>query len=202
MVSHLVLRTHPHVDVPPCRGTSSPILRSVLLSFAGPRLVITHEPAEAFLLADEVHVLESGRITQVGTPDDVRLRPTTPYVADLAGANLLAGRAHDGVVSVAGGGELHVADHGVDGDVLATISPTAVTVHRHRPEGSQRNTWPTTLERVEHLGHRVRLRTRPPLPLTVEVTRDASDELGLVVDAEVWVAVKATEIGLQSDLPA
>jgi len=174
-------------------------LASHLDEFAGPRLVITHDPTEAFLLADEVHVLEEGRITQVGTPDDIRLRPTTPYVADLAGANLLTGRVRDGVVKVAGGGELHVADHAVAGDVLVTVSPTAVTVHRGRPEGSQRNTWSTTLERVELLGDRVRLRTRPPVPLTVEVTRDATDELGLQPDSEVWIAVKATEIGVQPD---
>ncbi len=172
-----------------------------LEEFAGPRLVITHDPTEAFLLADEVHVLEGGRITQVGTSDDIRLRPTTPYAADLAGANLLVGHATDGEVALADGGALQVADHAVAGDVLVTISPTAVTVHRHRPEGSQRNTWSTTLDRVEHLGDRVRLRTRPPVPLTVEVTRDATDELGLVVDAQVWIAVKATEIGLQSELP-
>lgn len=164
--------------------------------FAGPRLLITHDPTEAFLLADRIHVLEDGRVTQAGTSDDIRLRPRTPYVADLAGANLVAGQATDGRVDL-GDRVLHVADHALDGDVLLTIRPTSVTVHRARPEGSQRNTWTTTIQRIEHLGDRVRLRTARPLPLTVEVTRESTDALGLEVGVEVWVAVKATEIGVQ-----
>ncbi|WP_238443030.1 sulfate/molybdate ABC transporter ATP-binding protein [Salsipaludibacter albus] len=180
-------------------------LATHLADFAGPRLLITHDPTEAFLLADEVHVLEHGRITQVGSPDEVRLRPRTPYVADLAGANLLVGEARDGIVRVTpphGDRELHVADHDVTGPVLLTLRPTAVSVHREQPEGSQRNTWHTTVDRLERLGDRVRLRSGQPLPLTVEVTRESTGALGLAVGTPVWLAVKATEIGLQLDSPA
>lgn len=172
-------------------------LTSHLEDFPGPRLLITHDPAEAFLLADRIHVIEAGRITQVGAPDDVRLRPRTSYVADLGGANLVAGRAREGRVDL-DDHVLHVADHAVDGDVLLTIRPTSVTVHRTRPEGSQRNTWTTTIERLEPLGDRVRLRTTGPLALTVEVTRESTNALGLAVGVEVWLAVKATEIGVQA----
>ncbi len=179
-------------------------LATHLAGFTGPRLLITHDPTEAFLLADEVHVLEHGRITQVGTPDDIRLRPRTPYVADLAGANLLHGQARDGAVQVttpAGARVLHVADHDARGPVLLTLRPTAISVHRTRPEGSQRNTWRTTIDRLEHLGDRVRLRSADPLALTVEVTRESTEALHLAVGAPVWLAVKATEIGIQPEQP-
>lgn len=169
-----------------------------LEAFAGPRVLITHDPAEAFLLADEVHVVEDGSVTQAGAPDEIRLRPRTRYVADLAGANLLTGTAADGEVTVSGH-VLNLADRDVVGEVLVTIQPTAVTVHRARPEGSQRNAWPTTVERVERLGDRARVRLGPPLPLTVEVTRESTDELGLAEGREVWAAVKATEIGVEPD---
>jgi molybdate transport system ATP-binding protein len=52
---------------------------------------------------------------------------------------------------------------------------------------------------VERLGGRVRLRTEGPLQLTVELTAAATDELGLDPGKEIWLAVKATEIGLQPD---
>ena len=55
---------------------------------AGARLLINHDPTEAFLLADQIAVVEDGAITQEGTADDIRLQPRTPYVADLAGSNL------------------------------------------------------------------------------------------------------------------
>ncbi len=182
------------------RTTLRRTLAAHLAAFPGPRVIITHDPTEAFLLADVVHVLEQGRITQSGTPDDIRLRPRTPYVADLAGANLLAGQARDGLVDV-DGRDLHVADHDVTGPVLVTIRPTAVSVHRTRPEGSQRNAWATHIDRLEVLGDRVRLRTTPPLALTVEVTRESTDTLGLAPGNEVWLAVKATEVGVQPDAP-
>ncbi len=174
-------------------------LEEHLGAFAGPRLLITHDPTEAFLLADEIHVIEDGSITQAGTADDIRLRPRTRYAADLAGSNLVTGVAHGGAVDT-GTVTLHIADGELDGPVLVTIHPHAISVHPHRPVGSQRNSWPTTVERVERLGSRVRLRTGPPLPLTIEVTESATEELGLEPGTRIWVAFKATEIGLEPEV--
>ena len=78
-------------------------LAAHLAAHPGPRLLITHSPTGAFLLADRIVVLEEGRATQEGTPDEIRRHPRTPYAADLAGVNLLAGGAGDGVVTVGGG---------------------------------------------------------------------------------------------------
>lgn len=169
-----------------------------LSAFSGPRLLITHDPTEAFLLADVVHVVEDGSVTQVGAPDDILLRPRTPYAADLAGSNLVAGIAQDGVVE-SEGRLIHVADEAVSGPVLLTIHPTAVSIHLHKPDGSPRNSWETSVERIEHLGPRTRLRTTGPVPLTVEVTEKARDELGLGPGNPVWVAFKATEVGVEPD---
>jgi molybdate transport system ATP-binding protein len=177
------------------------VLASHLEEFFGPRLVITHDPAEAFLLADEVHVIEDGAVTQFGSPDEIRLRPRTPYAADLAGANLLFGTASDGLVEI-GGHLLQIPEHEVSGEVLLTIQPSAISVHLTSPEGSPRNTWETRVELLEGLGERTRVRTGAPLPLTIEVTSAASAELGLEEGDQIWVAVKATEIGVESETVA
>lgn len=174
------------------------VLGEELAAFPGPRLLITHDPTEAFLLADRIHIIENGTVTQAGSPDDIRLRPKTRYAADLAGSNLFAGNATGGVVMV-GSHPVHVADELPDGPVLVTIHPTAISVHSRRPDGSPRNAWPTTVERLESLGSRVRLRTGPPLPLTVEVTESAREELAIELGTDVWVAVKATEVGIEQD---
>jgi len=168
-----------------------------LAQFAGPRLLITHDPTEAFLLADQIHIIEGGRITQVGTAEDIRLRPRTRFVADLAGANLLPGTASRGDV-VIGGHTLHSAEREPTGQVLATIHPRAIAVHRNHPEGSPRNTWQTTITRVEHYGDRVRLQTSVPLPLTAEVTPEAVAALDLSEGSVVWISIKATEIGIEA----
>ena len=169
------------------------LLADHLPSVPGPRLLVTHDPTEAFLLADLVHVLEGGRVSQSGTPDELRARPRSPWVADLVGTNLLQGTARDGVV-VVGGHALSTAERPDDGPVLVTLHPRAVALHRSPPSGSPRNTWETRVERVEHLGPRVRVQVGAPLPLTAEVTAGSAERLGLVVGEQVWVAVKATEL--------
>jgi molybdate transport system ATP-binding protein len=166
--------------------------------FAGPRILITHDPTEAFLVADEIHVVEEGRVTQVGSPDDIRLRPRTSYAADLAGSNLFAGVAAHGEIEVAGH-RLVVPDRDLTGAVLVTIHPTAVSVFRDRPVGSPRNVWPSRVEHVEDLGERVRIRTGAPLPMVAEVTEQSSEELGLTPGSEIWVSVKATEVGVRAE---
>ncbi|MCJ7780179.1 MAG: ABC transporter ATP-binding protein [Acidimicrobiia bacterium] len=169
-----------------------------LKQFAGPRVVITHDPTEAFLLADEIHVIEDGVITQVGTPDDIRLRPRTAYIADLAGSNLVPGTAARGTVTT-GSHELHIADTRIAGSVLAAIHPRAIIIDRHQPDGSPRNTWEATVTRIEHYGDRVRLQTGDPLPLTAEITPDALDDLHIIEGSIVWISIKATEINVEAD---
>jgi molybdate transport system ATP-binding protein len=173
------------------------LLAEHLAGFAGPRLLITHEPAEAFLLADEIYVIEQGRLTQSGDADAIRLRPRSPYVADLAGTNLLVGTAAGGVVTIAGH-PLRIAETALAGAVVATIHPRAISLHRHAPEGSPRNTWPTTVKLIEPLGARVRLEVGAPLPLTVEVTPNAVADLQLETGTAVWVSIKATEIHVEA----
>ena len=115
-------------------------LADALEAFTGPRLLITHDPTEAFLLADEVYVMEEGLVTQRGSAEEIRLRPRTPYAADLAGANLFRGVADGGLVNI-GGHILQAANLSVSGDVLAIVHPRAISVsQRCDPLGKARST--------------------------------------------------------------
>jgi molybdate transport system ATP-binding protein len=66
-------------------------LRSHLEQFAGPVLIITHDPLEAMIMADRLLVIENGRVVQQGTPAQVARQPATQYVARLVGLNLYTG---------------------------------------------------------------------------------------------------------------
>lgn len=56
-------------------------------------IYVTHDQAEAMGLGDRIAVLESGRVRQVGTPQDIYKHPTDTFVATFIGSppmNLLA----------------------------------------------------------------------------------------------------------------
>ena len=170
-------------------------LRRHLDTFPGVRVLITHDPVDAAVLADHVIVLDEGRIAQTGTPAEITARPRTQWVAALTGTNLFAGTAADGAsVAVDGGGTLIVADHIRPGPVFAVVHPRAVTLHRDHPEGSARNAWQGCVSAVEAVGDRFRVRVDAQPGVVAEVTANAVRDIGLAEGVNVWVSVKATEI--------
>jgi molybdate transport system ATP-binding protein len=170
-------------------------LRRHLASFDGARLLVTHDPLEAAALADRLVILEGGRVVQSGPVSEVTRHPRTPFVADLVGVNLLRGRADGGVVALEGGQQLTALDSG-NGDVFAVIHPRSVAIHRTRPEGTPRNVWSGTIRSVDILGERARVAIGGSLPIVAEVTASAVRDLDLRERAEVWVSVKAAEVGV------
>jgi molybdate transport system ATP-binding protein len=168
-------------------------LRRHLRSFDGTRMLVTHDPLEAMALADRLVVLEDGKVTQTGTAAQVSARPRSRYVAELVGVNLFRGQAAGHDIRLAGGGTLVAAgDH--HGEVFASVHPHAVALHRRAPEGTPRNVWAGTVETLDIVADRVRVRVTGTVPIVAEVTPAAVGELRLADGGPVWASVKATEV--------
>jgi molybdate transport system ATP-binding protein len=166
-----------------------------LSTFRGVRILVTHDPLEAIALADRLVVLEEGKVVQTGSPAEVTARPRSRFVADLAGVNLLRGKGRGRHVELESGAMLTAAEAG-EGDVFAVIHPRAVALYLAKPEGTPRNMWRGRAEDLDLQGERVRVRLSGLVPLVAEVTPSAVRELHLDAGADVWVAVKATEISV------
>jgi molybdate transport system ATP-binding protein len=175
------------------RGLVRTELRRHLREFAGCTVLVTHDPLDAMVLADRVVVVERGSVVQTGPPAQVARAPRTPYVAGLVGLNLYRGVVQSGRAALDGGGELQAAG-APDGPVLLTFAPSAVSLHRTRPEGSARNAWPGRVSGVEHHGASVRVAVDARPTVLADVTTAAVAELDLVPGREVWASVKATEV--------
>jgi molybdate transport system ATP-binding protein len=199
-------------------------LRRRLGDFAGPSIVVTHDPLEALVLADRILVLEGGRIVQEGTPSEVARRPRTEYVARLMGLNLYPGVLADpatGQVQLDGGqGVLFAAGYsgpvghsaaagasgsGQQGDtvprpvrgapVLVVLAPAAIALHAHEPgPGSSRNVWAGVVAGMELLTDRVRVAVSGHPGALVDVTPAAVADLELGAGQRVWLSAKATEV--------
>ena len=61
------------------------------LQFAA--VMVTHDMAEALLLADRILVMKDGKVVQTGSPSDLVNRPADPYVTELLSAPARQARA-------------------------------------------------------------------------------------------------------------
>jgi molybdate transport system ATP-binding protein len=172
-------------------------LRRHLATFGGARILVTHDPVDAMVLADRVIVVEDGRVTQAGTVTEVARHPRSRYVAELVGVNLLHGNAAGPhLVRLESGSELVVADPLPGEQIVVAVRPQSVALYRDKPDGSPRNVWPATVSDVEIDRDRVRVQLEGPVPLVAEVTPGALAELELAPGTPVWATVKAVELSV------
>ncbi|MCA1186439.1 MULTISPECIES: sulfate/molybdate ABC transporter ATP-binding protein [unclassified Saccharopolyspora] len=184
-------------SAPAVRG----LLHRVLREQRQPTVLVTHDVLDAVVLADRVAVLVDGKIIEEGPTREVLTRPQAAFTARIAGLNLLTGVATDGGLDFGG---TAIAGRSVEvarGEPAAAVfSPSAVAVHRERPDGSPRNAVPVRIDVLEPRGDVVRLRaaTRTPDPvvLSADVTPAAVADLRLGVGDLVFFVVKATEVAM------
>ena len=90
---------------------------------------VTHDQEEALAVADRVAVMNAGRIEQLGAPEDLYARPSTPFVAHFVGlSNVVPGVVSGGGVSVLGA-RLPLVDTATgDGAVSAFLRPEDIEI--------------------------------------------------------------------------
>jgi len=74
-------------------------------------ILVTHDQIEATTMADRIICMRDGKIEQIGTADDLYLRPETLFVASFIGSppiNLLEGSVEGGAIAI-GGGALNIS---------------------------------------------------------------------------------------------
>jgi len=60
-------------------------LSHLLANVDSARILVTHDPRDARVLADRMMIIEGGRIVQSGSFDSIAANPATPYVHELLG---------------------------------------------------------------------------------------------------------------------
>jgi len=99
---------------------------------------VTHDQEEALDVADQIVILNNGRIEQLGTPEEVYEQPGNPFVYDFLGnVNLFHGRIHQGRINI---GSIELDAPGYD-DTLNTravsfVRPYNIEVERE-PKGQE-----------------------------------------------------------------
>ena len=117
------------------RGRLREEVRSILTAERVTAVFVTHDQEEALSVADRVAVMRDGRMEQIGTPEEVYLRPVSRWVARFLGeADVLPGRASGGVVTCEIGDVPTSVTAADDVDVL--IRPESVAIGVSGPAGA------------------------------------------------------------------
>ncbi|MBQ7252121.1 MAG: ABC transporter ATP-binding protein [Kiritimatiellae bacterium] len=119
-------------------------------------IYVTHDQKEALSIADRLAVLESGRVLQVGPPEEVYRAPKSAFVANFIGETTLVPGTVKSVspgkvaVETAAGVFSAVAEGFAAGEkVVLSIRPEAVRLH---VEAAGENTFAATLAGSQYLG--------------------------------------------------
>jgi sulfate transport system ATP-binding protein len=129
-------------------------------------IFVTHDQEEAMDVAEQIVVMNDGRIEQSGGPRDLYENPASEFVMSFVGpAHRL--------------GEAWVRPHDVD--------------IRHEPNGQ---TIEAMVERIVHLGFEVRVELTLPdgAHFSVQLTRDEVDQLELVEGQIVFVRPRSSRV--------
>ena len=179
------------------RAAASRQLAAVIRDAAVPVLLVTHDFAEAALLADRIAVMDAGHVLQEGSASTLAAAPASAFVADFSGAVVLTGearRADGGVTLVAldGGGEV-TALAGETGRVAVSVYPWEVALGRpgEASHDSARNHLDVEVVSITAIGPRVRVGLAAPQPLTAEISESSLAELGLAPGTRAVASFKA-----------
>lgn len=112
-------------------------IRRLQLRLGITTVFVTHDQEEALAVSDRIAVMDAGRIEQIGTPEELYLRPQTPVVAAFVGlSSVLPGVAAGDRVTVWGtslpvatGQATGQAAGHTDGPVEVLVRPENVRVH-------------------------------------------------------------------------
>jgi sulfate/thiosulfate transport system ATP-binding protein len=157
-------------------------------------LFVTHDQQEAFELADQVVVLNKGKVEQIGPPQLLYERPATPFVTEFLGSvNVIKVET---VLEMDLPGEerpLPLDLPGPDGPVSVYVRPHDLDIARER---NGRPAWPARIRRLIPMGGLVRLDLTllDGTALHVQLTRERCLQLELAHGEDVFVTPKDLKV--------
>ncbi len=164
-------------------------------------IFVTHDQEEAFEVADEVVVMNQGRIEQRGTPEQVFDQPANRFVMDFLGnvnvfhGRVQAGRAHVGPLSLA----YPEYPHEVSKPVSVYVRPHELEINLS-PTGD--GSVQARVQRINPTGSVVKVGLAAAdhqADINVDLSNGRYAELALKVGDNVWVSPKRVRVFAPED---
>ena len=155
-------------------------------------VMVTHDQEEAMTMATRIALMDSGRIRQVGTPDEIYESPTSRFAAEFIGSvNMFQGNIEEDmadyvtIVSPSLETPIYVG-HGISGfegqDVSFGVRPEKVNISKEEP-GQQYNKARGKIEDIAYFGSHSVFHVR---------LANGSKVLANMINSQRWASEKFT----------
>ncbi|MGL5032602.1 MAG: sulfate/molybdate ABC transporter ATP-binding protein [Microcystaceae cyanobacterium] len=157
-------------------------------------IFVTHDQEEAMEVADEIVVMNQGKIEQVGSPADIYDHPATPFVMSFIGeVNVLPSTAKlfgNHLTDAQGNAVIHTS-------YSAFVRPHDVTVQTEADDVTVQ----ATVQRVTHLGWeiQVELLLSAQESVLAHLSREQFTSLNLKIGQRVFIKPRQTKVFSEAD---
>jgi tungstate transport system ATP-binding protein len=186
---------------PPSRETIIDDLKQILEETKITAVLASHDREETLRLAQDVSVMNGGRIVQTGKTAEIFNQPDSEFVANFVGTeSILEGTvkscaAGHMVISINGKVIEAVGDCSIGQKVYCCLRPENVTVSNYtQGKISARNIFEAKVSRIIRQGFFYKLTLDCGFPLVAYITIPSCEDLGIAKGGTVIASFKATAV--------
>ena len=186
---------------PPTRETVIDDLKQILEETKITAVLASHDREETLRLAQDVSVMNSGRIVQSGKTAEIFNQPDSEFVANFVGTeSILEGTVNSCasghmVISINGKVIEAVGDCSIGQKVYCCLRPENVTVSNYtQGKISARNIFEAKVQKIIRQGFFYKLTLDCGFPLVAYITIPSCEDLGIAKGGTVIASFKATAV--------
>ena len=161
-------------------------------------VMATHNMFQAKTLPHRIALMDEGKITEIGSPEDIFGKLSKNLASFAAVGNTFKGTASvtsDGatIVDVGNGLQIEVVGQRL-GEVSVYVNPQDIIVSQSALKTSARNVFKGKIVEISDLGALVKLKVDVGKVFLVQITKRSFNDMGLNFGSEVYVGFKASGV--------
>ena len=161
-------------------------------------VMATHNMFQAKTLPHRIALINDGKITEVGAPAEIFGKLSKNLASFAAVDNTFTGTAKattagTTLVDIGNGVQIEVTVQR-QGEASVFISPQDIILSKSAVESSARNVFKGRITEISDLGSLVKLKVDVGKSFTVQITKRSFSEMELNLNAEVYIAFKASSV--------
>ncbi len=161
-------------------------------------VMATHNMFQAKKLPHRIALMDEGRINEIGAPEEVFSKLSKNLARFAAVDNTFTGKAKvtalgTSIVNLGNKVQIEITAQ-KKGSTVVFINPQDIILSKNAIESSARNVFNGKIIEISDLDSLVKLKVDVGKPFVVQITKRSFNEMGLCLNAEVFITFKASSV--------